>query len=98
MPASAPRIAVSADAASRGPGRFALINPGAAWPNKRWPADRFGALARRIRDRHGLAVVRAVGDRRGALADAVVAASDGAAVRAPETTLGDLLALSRARR
>ena len=35
------------------------------------------------------------GDRdEAALADAVVAASDGAAVRAPETTLGDLLALS----
>src|SRR5262249_4550950 len=24
---------------------FALINPGAAWPNKRWPPERFGALA-----------------------------------------------------
>ena len=31
-----------------------LINPGAAWPNKRWPPQRFGALAAAIRDRHGL--------------------------------------------
>src|SRR5688500_5794543 len=26
-------------------GPFALINPGAAWPNKRWDAERFGELA-----------------------------------------------------
>ena len=34
--------------ASRAPGRapFALINPGAAWPNKRWPPERFGEVAR----------------------------------------------------
>jgi len=32
---------------------FALINPGAAWPNKRWPPERFGEVAaflREIRD------------------------------------------------
>ena len=29
---------------------FALINPGAAWPNKRWPAERFGELAAFLRD------------------------------------------------
>ena len=28
--------------------RFVLFNPGAAWPNKRWPPERFGALAQRI--------------------------------------------------
>ena len=42
-------------------GRFALINPGAAWPNKRWAPDRFGALARHLRDRHQLPSLRAVG-------------------------------------
>ena len=26
-----------------------LINPGAAWPNKRWPPDRFGELASFLR-------------------------------------------------
>src|SRR4029077_2383984 len=26
--------------------RYALINPGAAWPNKRWPAARYGTVAR----------------------------------------------------
>jgi len=33
-------------------GRFAVINPGAGWPNKQWPAGRYGALAMHLRDRH----------------------------------------------
>lgn len=76
-------------------GPFVLMNPGAAWPNKRWPAERFGALARRIRERAGLrsAVLWGPGDT--ALAGAVVAASGGAAVAAPETTVADIVALAR---
>ena len=36
-------------------GRYALLNPGAAWPNKRWPPARLGgAGARRCATRHGL--------------------------------------------
>jgi len=27
---------------------FVLLNPGAGWPTKRWPAERFGELARRL--------------------------------------------------
>jgi heptosyltransferase-1 len=94
LPLSPAADHVAEDAASRGPGRFVLINAGAGWPNKRWPADRFGALAHRIREDHGLPsyVLWARGEE--PLADAVVAASRGAAVRAPETTLGDLLMLS----
>src|SRR5947207_13845983 len=30
---------------SIGNARFVVINPGAAWPNKRWPGERYGALA-----------------------------------------------------
>ena len=33
---------------------YIVINPGAAWPNKRWPPDRFGAVAKMLRDRTGL--------------------------------------------
>jgi lipopolysaccharide heptosyltransferase I len=75
-------------------GRFVLINPGAAWPNKRWPAERFGAVAALLADRHGLRSVVLWGPGEQALADAVIAAASGAAVRAPETSLGDLLALT----
>lgn len=72
---------------------FVLLNPGAAWPNKRWAPARFGALARRIRDARGLPSFVLWGAGEASLADEVVAASSGAASRAPETTLGDLLAL-----
>jgi lipopolysaccharide heptosyltransferase I len=94
VPASAAAEHVAARAAAMGQQRFVLINPGAAWPNKRWAPDRFGTLAQRIRDRHGLPSFVLWGPGEGALADRVVAASSGAAARAPETTLGDLLALS----
>ena len=85
---------MSAAAAGSGASGFALINPGAAWPNKRWSPERFGAIARHLRVRHGLACFVLWGSDEAALADAVVAASDGAAARAPETSLGDLLAAS----
>ena len=63
--------------------RFALINPGAAWPNKRWPPDRFGELAHRIQEEQGLPSYVLWGRGEESLADAVVSASRGAAVRAP---------------
>jgi heptosyltransferase-1 len=74
---------------------YVLINPGAAWPNKRWPADRFGALAAAIRERHGLRSVVLWGPgEEGAAAD-VVAASRGAAEQAPLTSITDILALAQ---
>jgi heptosyltransferase I len=94
VPPSAVADVIARDVASRGLEGFALINPGAAWPNKRWAADRFGAIATRIRDEHHLACHVLWGGGEAPLADAVVAASGGAAVRAPETSLGDLLALA----
>lgn len=77
---------------------FALLNPGAAWPNKRWPADRFGDLARRLRDRLGLRSAILWGPDEATLAAAVVRASDGAAAMAPQTTMVEMLALTRAAR
>ncbi len=76
-------------------GRYAIINPGAGWPNKRWPPGRFAAVAVHLRDAHGLrsAVTWGPGERD--LADSVAAQSGGAAVTAPATGLGDLLALAR---
>jgi heptosyltransferase I len=84
---------IAADAEARGASGFALINPGAAWPNKRWPPERFGVIARYLRDRHGLRSCVLWGAGEAPLADAVVHASSAAAVRAPETSLGDVLAL-----
>lgn len=75
---------------------FALINPGAAWPNKRWPADRYGELAQFIREVREMPSFVLWGPGEEALARSVVAASSGAARLAPPTSLTDLLALSRA--
>jgi lipopolysaccharide heptosyltransferase I len=76
----------------------ALINPGAAWPNKRWPPDRFGQVAAHLRRRWRLAPIVLWGPGEIDLARAVVSASAGAAVAAPETRLPDLVAVSRGAR
>jgi ADP-heptose:LPS heptosyltransferase len=82
-------------AARESGGRYALLNPGAAWPNKRWPPSRFAAVAVELRARHGLMSVVLWGPGEEAVAAEVVANSGGAAVMSPETTVADLVALSR---
>lgn len=90
------------DAETRGTGlqpceaRFALINPGGAWPNKRWPADRFAAVARFLRERYGWRAVALWGPGEEPLARQVADASSGAAIVAPPTTIADLVELSKA--
>jgi heptosyltransferase-1 len=82
--------------AADGGGPFALLNPGAAWPNKRWPAERFGDVAAFLREVRGMRSVVVWGPGDEALARSVVSASDGAASEAPPTGIADFLALSRA--
>lgn len=77
------------------PDGYVLINPGAAWPNKRWPPDRFGALAAAIRERHGLRSLVLWGPGEESAASAVVASSGGAAERAPATSITDILAIAK---
>jgi lipopolysaccharide heptosyltransferase I len=74
---------------------YALINPGAAWPNKRWPSDRFGALAAAMRDRLGLRSFVLWGPGEETLAEQVSGASGGAAELAPATAIPDLFAIAR---
>lgn len=78
------------------PATPALINPGAGWPSKIWPAERFAAVARELERGHGIPsiVVWGGGAEREA-AEQIVAASDGAALMAPQTTLQDLAELAR---
>jgi heptosyltransferase-1 len=95
-----PFVAVDSSAArdvqaADGGGPFALLNPGGAWPNKRWPAERFGEVASFLREVRGLRSVVLWGPGDEALADAVVRASGNAAKRAPATGIADLFALSR---
>lgn len=74
---------------------IALINPGAAWPNKRWDPQRFGEIAAFLRDVRGVACFVLWGPGEEVLAQAVVAASAGAARQAPATQIADLVALCR---
>lgn len=74
---------------------FALINPGAAWPNKRWAPERFGELAVFLRDVRGLRVFVLWGPGEESLAGDVVAASAGAATLAPPTRIADLVEICR---
>lgn len=73
---------------------YAVINPGAAWPNKRWPAERFGALARGIQDEFGLRSLVLWGPGEQELAQAVVAVAGGAAEASPPTSVTDLVGIS----
>jgi len=82
-------------AAGFGSGGFALINPGAAWPNKRWPPQRFGALAVQIRERIGLRSLVLWGPGEEGIASLVVGASRGAADLSPPTSILDLFAIAR---
>jgi lipopolysaccharide heptosyltransferase I len=75
--------------------RYALINPGAAWPNKRWPADRFGEVASFLQDVRGLPSIVLWGPGEEELARAVVQASSGAARAAPPTGIADIVELAR---
>ncbi len=73
--------------------RFAVINPGAAWPNKRWPPVYFAEVARELANRHALRSLVMWGPGEQQLAEDVVSASDGTAAVAPPTTISDLVSL-----
>ena len=73
--------------------RIALLNPGAGWGAKQWPAARYGEVARLLRDDGILSLVN-YGPGEEELARAVEAASGGNA-RAILCTLSELIALIR---
>jgi heptosyltransferase I len=70
-----------------------LLSPGAGWGAKRWPAERYGAVARDLQQRGCMVLVNA-GPQEQAIAAEVVRASGGVA-QAPEFTLERLIALTR---
>ena len=80
---------------SIGSAPFALINPGAAWPNKRWLPERFGEVAAFLRDACGLTPVVVWGPGEEPLAHSVVASSGGGTVLAPPTGVADIITLAR---
>jgi lipopolysaccharide heptosyltransferase I len=79
---------------------FAILNPGAAWPNKRWPPACFGEVAAALHERHGLRSIVLWGpskedQREETIAKEIVSASRGAAELSPQTSIAELVALVR---
>jgi heptosyltransferase I len=95
LPLSAESVArVDAGLRGVGDGAVAVLNPGGGWASKLWPAERFGELAKGLRGL-GLLPLVSWGPGEEALADRVVAASAGAAVRSFPTTLLDYVETAR---
>lgn len=68
-----------------------MLNPGAGWASKMWSTERFAAVARELRHRHGVrSLVVWGGDAERTAAERIVADAGDAAVLAPATTLQDL--------
>ncbi len=79
--------------AELGIGEFAILNPGAGWGAKRWPAERYGEVARRLADQ-GVGSILNYGPGEEELVRAAEAASGGTA-RAMSLTITELIALTR---
>jgi ADP-heptose:LPS heptosyltransferase len=76
--------------------QFAIVNPGAGWPSKVWPAERYGQLARYLAKTHGVPSLAAWGiPAELPLAEKIVATSGGHAYLAPPTTMTELAAVCR---
>jgi heptosyltransferase-1 len=72
---------------------FAILNPGAGWGAKRWPAERYGQVAKELA-KDGLCSLVNYGPGEEELAVAVKAASEGAA-RKVSCSVSELIALTR---
>ncbi len=77
-------------------GDFMIVNPGAGWASKRWPAERYGQLARQVADAKGLQTLAVWGGPEEQPLAELIAAEGGNCVRiAPATTMTQLAALSK---
>lgn len=79
--------------ATRGIASFALLNPGAGWAGKQWPAERYGAVAKALAA-HGLKSLVNTAPGEEALATAVVESAQGPAEEV-RCTIGQLIAVTR---
>lgn len=77
--------------AQRTPPRYALLFPGTNWPTKRWPVERYAALAKQLHERHNLPSIVGGGPDEAALGAQI----PGAINLAGQTTLNQLVALIR---
>jgi heptosyltransferase I len=75
---------------------FGIINPGAGWPSKLWPTDRFAAVAKYLGNKWKLpSLVVWAGEAEMQMSLQIGLGSQGHAQIAPGTTLPELAALAR---
>ena len=74
-------------------GRLVILNPGAGWGAKQWPAERYGEVARSLAE-NGFAAIVNYGPGEEELADAAARVSGGVA-RPLSCSLAELIALTR---
>ncbi|MFZ0734297.1 MAG: lipopolysaccharide heptosyltransferase I [Candidatus Sulfotelmatobacter sp.] len=79
--------------ANAGVQQFAILNPGAGWGAKRWPAERYGQVARALAA-CGMRAIVNYGPGEEELARETEATSSGAAIPL-QTTISELIALTR---
>ena len=87
------RIDATLRAIGFGKSPFAILAPGAGWPAKQWPAQRYGELAVQL-DERGLRSIINYGPGEEALAQEAASASNGHAVPL-FSSLSELMALAR---
>lgn len=97
--AAAPLIALSDDDHAAADAFFAksvqdkrpvvAVNPGASWPTKRWPPERYGEVAKALGN-EGALPVAIWGPGEEEMANTVVRVSGGTALLAPPTTIKEL--------
>ena len=76
--------------------QLAILNPGAGWPCKLWPVERYGQVAVHLgRERGMRSLVVWAGPSERAMAETIVADGAGYAVLAPATTMRELASLCR---
>ncbi len=88
-----PEAEAKIDSMLSGLGQFAILNPGAGWGAKRWPAQRYGEVARELAEDNLISFVN-YGPGEEDLAAAVEAASGGSA-RKTSCSISELIALTR---
>ena len=93
-PSEAEAVTVRQGLKSLSIGGFVILNPGGGWASKLWPPEGYATVARALRER-GLDALVTWGPGDQALAERVVRASEGAAVRCFPTTLLEYIELCR---
>jgi ADP-heptose:LPS heptosyltransferase len=78
------------------PARFAVLNPGASWPSKRWENDRWAQVARELANQGLPVVVTWAGPEERGWAQEIVHGAGREVFLAPETSLLEMAALCQA--